>query len=433
MKLNSWIELGVHDDLEEYQKRRVRVLNIMNGAVVVIAAGFTTMQIALYDDLSPAFLVVDSLNLPVALLGLYLNRQRRYTLAKLVSIIVNILIIIALKFFFHDSGVELIGLLGLIGAVFLFEEKWLIFSVSLFCIASYMVLDTGYALFSGNLVSLSLLHQLATLCLVFLFLYSARWEMAKYHQSLVSQKQWIVAQNQKLNELNDLKTRLFSIVSHDLRSPMVAFELYLKEIQKNDLSPEELRSSFPHILNDVEGINILITNLLQWSQNQLTEQEVKCERLDVARLIENNCRLFERQALSKNIKLQSCTDRSYLHAFGDKDITDTILRNLVSNAIKFSHAGKEVTISATLLQEEISIAVTDKGTGMSSVQVNDIINSKGSSTYGTACEKGSGLGLLLSQQLLRKQGGVLSINSQPDQGTTISFKLPKYKHDLIAV
>ncbi|MEJ7912596.1 MAG: HAMP domain-containing sensor histidine kinase, partial [Chitinophagaceae bacterium] len=397
--------------------------------LVLFSGSFTLMQLALYNHLSPGFLVVDSLNLPVALLGLYLNKQRLYTLAKLVSIIVNILIIIILKVYFYDSGVELVGLLGLIAAVFLFEEKWLIFSVSLFCIASYVALDTGYDTFSGHLVSLGLLHQLGTLGLVFLFLYSARSEMTRYHKGLVSQRQLIVAQNDRLNEANDLKTRLFSIVSHDLRSPMVAFELYLKEIQKNDLSPEELRSSFPHILKDVEGINILITNLLQWSQNQLTEQEVKCERLDVGRLIENNCRLFERQALSKNITLQACTDRNYLMAFGDKNITDTILRNLVSNAIKFSHSGKEVTISATLLQEEISIAVTDQGTGMSAIQVSDIINSKGSTTYGTAFEKGSGLGLLLSQQLLRKQGGKLNITSKPDEGTTISFELPKYKHE----
>ncbi len=432
-KVLFWIESGIYDSQKEYDKRRIRILNIINMALLFFSALFISGQFIFYKKLSLEFALIESLSLPTALLSFYLTKKRFFTPAKLVTIIVNITIVLVLKVFYNNTGMELAGLLGIIAAIFLFEKKVLVFGVSLFSIVSYIVMHNEFPVFEINFFSLELLHQLATLIFIFLILYSLRLQIIRYHKTLSKQQKLLLFKNNELNELNSLKTRLFSIVSHDLKSPMNAFELYLKEFKKNNLSTEELQSIFPEMLKDVESINGLIKNLLQWSQNQLTEQKIKCERLNIAELIEHNCRLFELQASHKKIKLQASLANEYLVAYGDRNITDTIIRNLMSNAIKFSHTGTFVNIAAAAANEVINISITDYGQGMTPEQIADIYNLKGNTTFGTHSEKGSGLGLLLAQQLLQKQGCQLTISSKPDEGTTMSFVLPKYRQELVAV
>lgn len=428
------LEAGMHDALNDFEARRVQVLNIMNLALILFSSVFAIFQILfLNQNLSPGFLLIDSLNLPVGLLSLYLTTRRRYDASRLVAIVGNIIIALVLRLCFNDSGTELFGLLGLISAGFFLEKPVLIVSVSLFSMVSYLVLDSYGAASPKHFNSLGVVHQCVGLTFIFVYLYAMKLVMSRFHIQLTAQKELMLAKNNELQEVNELKTRLFSIVSHDLRGPMGAFEEYLKEFKDTNLSTAELQSISGEMLRDVEAINLLIKNLLRWSRDQLTEQTVKCERLDIAELITDNCKLFELQASHKNITLRASLTKEYLLAFGDRDITNTIIRNLMSNAIKFSHAGTPVDITATSSGEGISISITDYGKGMTLHQIEAIFKQKGNSTHGTHREKGSGLGLLLTQQLLHKQGGQLRISSEPDRGTTISFDMPRYKRELVAV
>lgn len=211
-KFLTWVETGVTGELKEYDKRRIRILNIINVALLLFSALFISGQFFFYKGLSLEFAIIDSLTLPIALLSLHLTKRQFFTAAKLVAVVANLTIALVLKLYYNDSGMELTGLLGIIAAIFLFEKKVLIFGVSIFSGISYLVMNSNGGFFKSHSPSLELLHQLATLFFIFLILYSLRLQIVRYHKTLSEQKKLLLLQNDELKDLNALKTRLFSIV-----------------------------------------------------------------------------------------------------------------------------------------------------------------------------------------------------------------------------
>jgi two-component system, sensor histidine kinase and response regulator len=420
----SWIDIGIDHHLKEFDKRRIRVLNIANFAIICYSGSFSLVELFFYEDLSMNYLIADSLNLPVTALSLYLTYRRLYNLGKLVSMVGNMSLVVMLKLFFNDSGLELVGVIGIIAAVFLLEEVPFTVAMLLFSMVSYLLLVTGFNFSGDELLSLSLLKQLFLLVLIFLVLQSINSQIVKYHRVLWQQRRMLIKKNQELDELNSFKTRLFTIVSHDLRGPMGALELCFNEMKDDTLTQRELEAMFPEMVKSVESVNILLKNLLEWSQSQLADQGIKSEEIKIEELIDRLCSLFELQASHKNIRLQSHINEKKVIALGDRNFVETILRNLMSNAIKFSSPGKVVMIEAHAENGQVTISVIDQGVGMSPEQIKNILSLKGKKTLGTLKEEGSGLGLLLTQQLLHKSGRQLDIISKPNAGTTITFQLP---------
>jgi two-component system, sensor histidine kinase and response regulator len=420
----SWIDIGIDHHLKEFDKRRIRVLNIANFAIICYSGSFSLVELFFYEDLSMNYLIADSLNLPVTALSLYLTYRRLYNLGKLVSMVGNMSLVVMLKLFFNDSGLELVGVIGIIAAVFLLEEVPFTVAMLLFSMVSYLLLVTGFNFSGDELLSLSLLKQFFLLVLIFLVLQSINSQIVKYHRVLWQQRRMLIKKNQELDELNSFKTRLFTIVSHDLRGPMGALELCFNEMKDDTLTQRELEAMFPEMVKSVESVNILLKNLLEWSQSQLADQGIKSEEIKIEELIDRLCSLFELQASHKNIRLQSHINEKKVIALGDRNFVETILRNLMSNAIKFSSPGKVVMIEAHAENGQVTISVIDQGVGMSPEQIKNILSLKGKKTLGTLKEEGSGLGLLLTQQLLHKSGRQLDIISKPNAGTTITFQLP---------
>jgi signal transduction histidine kinase len=428
LRPSTWVNIGVDEHLKEYEKRRIRVLNIANVAIICYSGSFTLVELSFYKSLTLNYLLADSLNLPFTILSIFLTYKRWYTAGKLVSVIANMSIVVILKLFFNDSGLELVGIVGIIGSIFLFEKWTLIISMLLFSMAGYLLLTSGFNPSSEELISLPRLKQVCMFILIFLILYTIRNQMIEYHKTLSTQKKLLVEKNRELDELNSLKTRLFSIVSHDLRGPIGALELCFQDLQDNNLSEKEFRLIFPEMLKSVGSINLLLKSLLQWSHSQLAHQPSLTEKLEIQRLIDQQFTLFQLQARRKNIRLQAYFHPKQLTAIGDRNILETILRNLTSNAIKFSKPGGVIKLEAVGENGFITISVTDAGVGMSATQIQDIYEFKVKKTKGTDKEEGSGLGLLLTQQLLQKTGSKLYIESKLNIGTSISFRLPAFEN-----
>jgi len=259
-------------------------------------------------------------------------------------------------------------------------------------------------------------------------------KLKELNLSLFEHQEKVENLNKKLKEsernlinINKTKDKFFSIISHDLRNPLAGI-ISFSRILKRDfdmLSKEELLELASDLDTSVFRINNLLDNLLLWSRTQTGKISFKPEKLLLKEVITENFELFSPNARQKQIELVDKTE-SHLMVYGDTNMTDTILRNLISNALKYSHPGGKVIVSAKEKNGFIEVSVADTGIGISEQDQNKLFRSDIlHSTYGTKDEKGSGLGLLLCREFVQRQGGNLSIKSEINKGSVFSFTLPR--------
>jgi signal transduction histidine kinase len=241
--------------------------------------------------------------------------------------------------------------------------------------------------------------------------------------AIEQQKEEIHAQAENLLQLNQLKSKLFSVISHDLRGPIATLHSLLELLTNKRMTPEEFL-----VISDKLKANLNVTqrtleNLLNWSLSQM--EGIKTEKKDflLHGVVDESCRLMEEIASKKNVSLESNVHPS-LRVVADPDQVQLILRNLIHNAIKFSKRNGRVLVSCEEEQDTCKVTVRDYGIGMTPDEVGNIIGSKKHFTkIGTQQEKGTGLGLLLCQEFIKRNGGDLKIQSIAGEGTAVSFTL----------
>jgi two-component system sensor histidine kinase/response regulator len=230
--------------------------------------------------------------------------------------------------------------------------------------------------------------------------------------------------SRELDNLNRLKTLLFSIIAHDLRNPFQVILGLSKSLSKGvanrDLASIERRAQ--GVVEAATRAHTLMESLISWANVQMTSQDVILTPVQLDTVANEILREFAERANDKGLSLTSqCYD---VWVLAHRDMLLVILRNLVGNAIKFTLPGGTVDIAASLRENVIKISVCDTGLGMTSDQLADLFKlDRRSSTIGTAGEAGSGLGLLLCRDLVELQGGHLSVSSEAGKGTTFQFTL----------
>jgi signal transduction histidine kinase len=231
----------------------------------------------------------------------------------------------------------------------------------------------------------------------------------------------------ELRESNATKDRFFSIIAHDLRNPFISIGNFITLMNKHSavLSKTEIIAISKELKESTDKTQELLENLLQWAQSQRGTIHFKPEVIELSEISEEITSLFGPIAKAKSITLESHIKNNTL-AFADWQMTSTILRNLVSNAIKFTPENGTVSVKAIQTEELLQIKVSDTGIGMKQEVMDKlfIVGQKVVST-GTANEKGTGLGLLLCKELVEKNGGYIDVYSEPEKGSTFSFTLPK--------
>lgn len=235
--------------------------------------------------------------------------------------------------------------------------------------------------------------------------------------------------NIELQKANQNKDKFFSIISHDLRSPLSGIMSLLEIIvnEYDSLEESELKEIIFEAARTARITYTLMENLLDWSRIQTGRMVYDPYNLSIAEIVSGIENLYLQKFKEKNIAFKSeLCDKCITYA--DSYMIETILRNLVSNAIKFTNTGGTISISSEQLENEMLIKVTDTGVGMSENQISNLFKlDQTSSTIGTAGERGTGLGLMLCKELVEKQGGRIWIESIFNSGTTFYFTLPKAK------
>ncbi|MDQ3552574.1 MAG: HAMP domain-containing histidine kinase, partial [Bacteroidota bacterium] len=230
-------------------------------------------------------------------------------------------------------------------------------------------------------------------------------------------------QTEKLTELNNLKNKMFSVIAHDLKSPIYAMSNLFQQMQYHNIPAEEVKSALPEISKDLNYTIGLLDNLLLWAKSQMEVNMVKPETLDLSVIIKDVCQLLRLQAQVKQVKLESKLEGPLLvHA--DKEMINLVLRNIISNAIKYTDKNGTVTVGAHQQDVFIEVYIKDTGMGISAEAMKKISENNYFTTKGTASEAGTGLGLILCKDFLNKNKGRMFIESQPGIGSTFSFTLP---------
>lgn len=235
----------------------------------------------------------------------------------------------------------------------------------------------------------------------------------------------IQRRNEQLAELNATKDKFFSIIAHDIRSPLVALEGVEEQIEyylkKN--KTEKLQKVSAKVGATARRLGSLLDNLLNWALLQRGLKSYKPQQIGLAKIVEEVLVLFDIQSETKDLTLVNNIAQDIM-VVADEASLNTIVRNLVSNAIKFTPSGGQIEISAEALHHTVHLSVKDSGIGMTEETVQQLFNLKPTSELGTAGEKGTGLGLILCKELIEQNKGNISVKSNSDIGTIFTITLP---------
>lgn len=260
------------------------------------------------------------------------------------------------------------------------------------------------------------------------YLYAEKRKMAKElsekNSAVTDQKNIIEEQSQHLARLNDLKTKLFAVISHDLRTPISSLRSIMGMFQHNDLTEEQAISLLKRMLPALDGADLTLSNLLNWSVKQMNGLNVNKTTFQVYPIIEEIQRVFEFALQQKSIQYTiNVSNDAVVHS--DEQHVKIIFRNLISNAIKFTPENGSITIGGKKQGSNIILAITDTGNGINEQNMAKLfVTTSHFTTRGTAGEKGTGLGLLLCKELLDLNNGSISVKSAPGAGTTFFVCLP---------
>ena len=258
----------------------------------------------------------------------------------------------------------------------------------------------------------------ATILLVTLFVYIQYRQRNKYAKT-------VEEKNQLLSETMASKEKLFSVIAHDLKSPLSAFSSMSSTLAENidAFQKEQIVTYLKKFEKSSQNLTELLNNLLQWSLSQTGSLSVNPEIIDIKQAMENAVKPLRDLADSKGVKLS--IESKKLQATADGKMVETVIRNLVSNALKFTETGGEVNISSRQEDKQVFISVKDSGIGMDMEEASRLFDVKyDPSKIGDHEGKGTGLGLILSRELIEKNQGTIGVESEKDKGSLFYFTLP---------
>ena len=411
--------IGITPTIDFHEKKKTQLLNF------IVAAGIPTNIFFCINNLiheKQVLAFINFLLLLGAFLILLINSYRKFLVARLILTFLSSVLFSTSALLFGNGG-EYFLILNLIIIIIYFNEKIFLITISIFNSALFIgikiFLETNHTYFapvSFGRVIFNMVWTLSSMMLALLFF--------KHEQ--ISYQEQIEEKNKELQKMNDTKEKLFSIISHDLRSPIGQLKNSLDLVKREYMSPETFQQISVKLSSEVDRLHSTLDNLLRWSISQLQGIKATPERISLANLLEQKLMVFQQVAEQKSIKLILEDVNRYVWA--DPDHLLLVLRNLISNAIKYSYPDGEILIRSYSKDQQVIIEVIDNGMGMSEevkaaiFQHDNII-----SNTGTANEKGTGLGLKLCKEFIEKNNGQIWIEHAEQKGITFCISLPEAK------
>lgn len=232
-----------------------------------------------------------------------------------------------------------------------------------------------------------------------------------------------ILQTEELKKLNQLKDKIFSIIAHDLRAPLVNLSEVMKMVNTGMITADEFKELSPRLSRDILYTTDLLENILHWSRSQLKGYGINKAHFELRNMITNEVNYHLPSATIKKIQiLQDVFPGQFVYA--DMLMIQIVVRNILNNSIKFCKEGCEIIISAAYIHHEMMLCIEDNGQGMSSEALDMLSAGTSVSTRGTQDEKGTGLGLVICKDFMERNNGKMEISSIPGKGTTFKLYLP---------
>ncbi len=427
--------IGRTEELDGYTVRRLGIFNILN--FIGFLTGLTIPIIAILNKgyLPVIAWIVAAAPAFISLVVLIANYYRRYNFAMLWYFILYPGITSLVYVDSIDAGIELFFILYAVFGVFFLQELRLILlaiSFSLICYFTVYVIEQNYEFVMRDInYPFYVFNHVLSVALIFIGLFLIKKENKDYQTEILNSNeelyrytQEIEKQKEELAELNNLKSKLFSVISHDLRTPLYGLRNLFRSVEQYDLPAEEIKVLIPDVVKDLHYTTDLMENLLQWAKSQMKGESLSPQLIDMQKLIHDVQQIVRLQAENKQVYLKTKTDKP-VYIYADKEMIEVVLRNLISNAIKFTPKEGEVCIDVKEENELIEVLVSDTGTGMSEEARSKLFGDEHFTTKGTSNESGTGLGLMICKEFLRKNGGDIHVESELGKGSTFAFTLPR--------
>ncbi|KGE15568.1 sensor histidine kinase [Sphingobacterium deserti] len=407
--------IGVHDELSYLASRRVQMLNLIALSCVPL-----TFFFAICNIINGHYLLssINLANSAASALVLILHQRQRYHAGRFVLLSFNFLLF-ATGCFLYQNGAIYYLLCVLIVALLVYDKKGAqimagIGVTTVILLATFLPQDLGPR--EALPTSRQIINTIGAL--VFLTFIISFFKRIQYGY----QKE-IEEQRDKLKKMNADMQKIFSIISHDIKSPLASLQGVIALFQEGFISPEVTEQSVKLVNRRIAQLDSTLDNLLRWSSNNLGGLQTTKTHVYLTGAVQETCYFLEGLATEKAIDFAIDIDPDTF-VFADRDQLSMILRNLISNAIKFSYAGGTISIRGKRGVGKVTLQVIDRGMGMSKDNENALFRSLQKPSFGTDGERGSGVGLMLSYELIKQNAGTITVESTEGIGTTFSIVLP---------
>ncbi|WP_370477972.1 tetratricopeptide repeat-containing sensor histidine kinase [Tamlana flava] len=281
-----------------------------------------------------------------------------------------------------------------------------------------------------KLIFYGLLAALAIVSTFLILIYLKRNSNIKYMQELEEknikielQNEAFLEQTKHLENVNNVKDKLFSIVSHDLKDSLSSINGFIDLLRDGSISREEFDNLIPELSENANNASLLLFNLLNWSKSQMQSLEPKPSLFDIQEVFEDKVKLIEPRMENKGINLVDHSLRDF--AYADRSMFEIVIQNLLANALKFCKRGDTITISNHISNGSCIVSVADTGVGISKQNMEKLFKNSSFTTMGTDNEKGTGLGLSICKELIELNNGRIWVESTQGVGSTFYVQLPK--------
>ena len=410
------VNVGVHPAMPFIESRRTKLLNLL------ILPGIPLMIIFSVVNAVQGIYLLSVLNVLTTFMGLtvlVLHKYRLYLSARTVLIFFSVVVYTFTGLYFHN-GSEYYLLNILVISILIYDNRWLVGCLSILIITAFLLIvfmpQSWYLAppvptrrIWGN-VAVALLFPVVALSFF-------KHIQSDYQREIEKQRQALLAMNKD-------KEKLFSIVAHDIRSPLATLESLLEMFQQGRYPHDDMEEAAAMLYKKVAQLRGSLDNVLRWSARSMKGIQTRPQHFLLAPVMTEVTQFFDLIIQQKDITVDLLIPASTA-LYADRDQVSVILRNLFSNALKFSYAGGRVEVVAANVEERIAIRITDYGTGMSPVQVKTLFTAQQFPGYGTDGERGTGLGLILCKEFIDMNTGYIDVESTPGQGTTFTIMLGK--------
>lgn len=412
---NFVVNVGVNPLMPFIESRRTKLLNLL--AIPCIPFMLFFALVNAYQGrylLSVLNLMTSAINIIVLLL----HKKQRYLSARVVIIVFSVLLYTFTGIYFHN-GAEYFLLNILIFCVLVYDNKWLVAGLGLLIICAF-ILIIAMPLNWYLAPPVPALRHWSNIITALIFIIVA---LSFFKHIQLDYQQEIEKQRTVLANMNKDKEKLFSIVAHDIRSPLATLEVLLDMFRKGEYPENEMEEAAAVLHKKIAQLGGSLDNVLRWSSRSMKGIHAHPDSFFLAPLATEVLYFFEMIIQQKNIDVVVDIDEEVV-LYADRDQVSVILRNFFSNALKFSYTGGKITLSARNTGTQVALCVQDYGTGMLPTQLLNLFSYRQSPAYGTGGERGTGLGLILCKEFAQQNEGEIAVDSTPDTGTSFTVYLP---------